>query len=161
MNPQTLVIALTAALLASLVGCAQINDASLSFVSSTRPAAAVVDDQLLQGDIRLFPDHTGTVTLRANGEPSLGAAALTSCMGRLRNTATTTGAIDLRCNGGVMANVSMTLLGDTRGYGYGTTASGTASLVFGLSAADTRAYLRVPPNRQLVEHAEAPYLELK
>lgn len=161
MKPQTLVIALTAVLLSSLVGCAQINDAGLSLVSSTRPAAAVVDDQLLQGDIRLFPDHSGTVTLRSGGEPSLGTAALTSCMGRLRNTATTTGAIDLRCNGGVMANVSMTLLGDTRGYGYGTTASGTASLVFGLSMADTRAYLRVPANRQLVEHAEAPYLELK
>lgn len=161
MKPQTLVITLTAGLLGGLVGCAQINDAGLAFVSSTLPAAAVVDDQLLQGEIRLFPDHSGTVTLRSSGESSLGTAALTSCMGRLRNTATTTGAIDLRCNGGVMANVSMTLLGDTRGYGYGTTTSGTASLVFGLSAADTRAYLRVPANRQLVEHAEAPYLELK
>lgn len=161
MKQQSIVIALAAmaiGTLQGLTGCAQINDTGMSLLSSTVPAVAIVDAQLLQGEIKLFPDHTGTVTLRA---PGLGAASLTSCVGRLRYTATTTGSIDLRCNGGVMADVKTTLLGDTRGYGYGSTASGMASLAFGMTSAESRAHLIVPPNRQLVSQPESSDLELK
>ena len=161
MKLQSIASALTIGLLASMVGCAQINDAGLAIFSSTLPTVAIVDAQLLQGEMQLFPDHTGTVTLRSRGVPDSGAAALTSCMGRLRYTSTTSGAIDLRCNGGVVADLKITLLGDTRGYGYGPTATGTASLTFGLSASETRAHLLVPANRQLVDHADSSYVELK
>jgi len=161
MKQQFFASALAVVMLAGMAGCAQINDAGLAIFSSTLPTVAVVDAQLLQGEIQLFPDHTGTVTLRSGGAPDLGAAALTSCMGRLRYTSTTTGAIDLRCNGGVTADLKITLLGDTRGYGYGPTATGMASLTFGLSASETRAHLLVPANRKLVDHADSSYVELK
>lgn len=161
MKEQRIAITLAAGVLCAMTGCAQLNDASLALFSSTLPAVAIVDDQLLQGEMQLFPDHTGTVNLRSKGTTVSGASALTSCMGRLRYTASTTGAIDLRCNGGVRADISMTLLGDTRGYGYGPTASGMGSLAFGLSAAESRAHLVVPANRQLVDYADSSYLELK
>ena len=129
----------------SVAGCAQMNDAGLAILSSSLPAIAIVDGQLLKGDIQLFPDHTGTVNLRSQGESGDGQAGTFSCMGRLRYTATTTGAVDLRCSGGVMADLKMTLLGETRGYGYGPTAGGTASLVFGMTAQESQAHLIVPP----------------
>lgn len=138
-------------LLGSLAGCAQLNDTGLALLSSNLPAVAIVDGQLLQGEIQLFPDHTGTVSLRGQG----------SCMGRLRYTATSTGAVDLRCSGGVVCDLKMTLLGDTRGYGYGPTASGTASLVFGMTAQESVAHLIVPADRRLVERAGTAYLELQ
>ena len=84
----------------------------------------------MQGEIQLFPDHSGTVSVRSQGASGTGQNGTFSCIGRLRYTATSTGAIDLRCSGGVIGDLKMTLLGETRGYGHGPTASGAASLVF-------------------------------
>ena len=148
-------------LLGAVAGCAQINDAGLAILSSKLPAIAIVDGQLLQGEIQLFPDHSGTVSVRSQGASGTGQNGTFSCIGRLRYTATSTGAIDLRCSGGVVGDLKMTLLGETRGYGYGPTASGAASLVFGMTAQESRAHLIVPPDRQLVERAGTSYLELQ
>ncbi len=148
-------------LLGSMVGCAQLNDAGLAIVSSNVPAVAIVDGQLLQGEIQLFPNHTGTVTLQASASGPAGQSAVTECVGRLRYTATSTGAIDLRCTGGVAGDLKITLLGDTRGYGYGAVASGTASLVFGMTDQESRAYLFSTADRQLVERASSVVPGLK
>ncbi|MFZ3127665.1 MAG: hypothetical protein WA136_06570 [Rhodoferax sp.] len=158
-----------------LSACARINDAGMAVFSSTVPAIAIVNGQLLQGEMQLYPDRTGVVTLRSDADvnstagggasPSLVQApakgVVASCMGRMRYTATTTGTVDLRCNDGATADLKVTVLGETRGHGYGATGTGDASLVFGMAPAEARAHLVVPPNRQLVERAETPYLELK
>ena len=159
-----------------LSACARINDAGMAVFSSTVHAIAIVNGQLLQGDMQLYPDRTGVLTLRSGAdvnstaaEPSPGLApapmpakgVVASCMGRMRYTATTTGTVDLRCNDGATTDLLVTLLGETRGYGQGATGTGDASLVFGMAPAEARAHLLVPPNRQLVERAETPYLELK
>lgn len=123
------------------VGCAQVNDTALGLFSSSVLSVAVVDGQRLQGKMQIFPNHTGTVTMRAvdgGGSPS---GPLTSCMGRLRHTSASTGVVDLRCNGGVMADIQVNLLGETRGYGYGKTATGGASLAFGVSEQESQAHL--------------------
>lgn len=148
-----------ACLLVSVLGCAQLNDTGLAILSSNLPAVAIVDGQLLQGEIQLFPDYTGTVSLHVPGAPAADPGALSSCVGRLRYTATSTGAIDLRCNGGVVGNLQMTLFGDTRGFGYGTTVNGSASLAFGMSSQESRAHLIVPPNHQLLDRSGALNLE--
>jgi len=148
-----------------LGGCAHVNDASLTLFSSSRIAYAIVDEQVLTGDMQFFHDRTATLALRS--DPSAGSgigaspAALTSCVGRMRYSATNSGAMDLRCNGGVVADVQVTLMGETRGYGYGSTATGAASLAFGMSQQEAKAHLAVPANRQLVERDGSPYFELK
>lgn len=159
-----------------LSACARINDAGMAVFSSTVPATAIVNGQLLQGEMQLYPDRTGVVTLRSDADvnstasgpspgltpaPAPAKGVVASCMGRMRYTATTTGTVDLRCNDGATADLKVTVLGETRGHGYGTTGTGDASLVFGMAPAEARAHLVVPPNRQLVERAETPYLELK
>lgn len=156
-----------------LTACADLNDTGMAVLSTKVQAYAIVDEQLVQGEMQLYPDHTGTITLRADNEPDGGALqirvppradgkpVLTSCMGRMRYTSTTAGTVDLRCNDGAMADMRLALIGDTRGYGYGTTATGQASVVFGMSPVEARAHLTVPPNRQLVVRTESTGLELK
>lgn len=160
---------------ALLSGCANLNDTALAAVSTRVPAHAIVNEQLVQGEMTLFPDHTGTVALRGDVQPAAGtegasamAAAptsakiiLSSCVGRLRYTATTMGSIDLRCNDGSVADLRMALIGDTRGYGYGQTATGLVSLTFGMTPIEARAHLTVPPHKQLLDRADPSGLELK
>lgn len=139
-----------------LGGCALVNEASSLALSTAVPAQAVVSEQLVRGELVLSPDRTGLATLRAD-PPSGGDAAakadggpvLTSCVGRLRYTATTAGVVDLRCNDGAMAEVRVTLVSDTRGYGYGEGNTGLASMVFGMTPKEARAYLPVPPKAEI------------
>jgi hypothetical protein len=152
-------LACVAASAVLLSGCADLNDTALAAVATRVPAHAIVNEQLVYGEMTLFPDHTGTVALR--GEVATGKTILSSCVGRLRYTATTLGSIDLRCNDGSVADVRMALIGDTRGYGYGQTATGLVSLTFGMTAVEARAHLTVPPNKQLLDRSDSSGLELK
>lgn len=174
MKQQTLCASLAVcAALGLLEGCADLNDTGLAVFSTRVQAYAVVDEQLLQGEMVVFPDHTGTVSLRADAGPLGGAAdaagapktpakpMLSSCVGRLHYTATTLGTVDLRCNDGAIADLRMALIGDSRGYGYGPTATGVASLTFGMTPVEARAHLTVPPGRQLLERSESGGLDLK
>lgn len=141
MKQQPIRAAMVAFVVFGLFGCAQINDTAFSLFSSSVSAVAIVDGQRLQGEMQVFPNRTGNVRLRAVDTAGSPAGPLTACMGRLRYTAASTGAVDLRCNGGVIADIPMSLLAETRGYGYGRTASGTASLAFGLSELENQVHL--------------------
>ncbi|MBC7917202.1 MAG: hypothetical protein H7Y28_05270 [Rhodoferax sp.] len=153
MHPLPRVLVLTA--LAILSGCAKINDYASWPLTSSIDAVAIVNAQLLQGEVKLVPDRTGRVTLSAS------QGAITSCVGSLRFTGTTAGAIDLRCNDGSVADMQFALLSEAKGYAYGQTASGPVSLTFGLPNAEARAYLKVPANRKLVEAGKDKKLELQ
>ncbi len=141
--------------LSVLSGCARINDYASWPLTSSMDAVAIVNDQVLQGVVKLVPDRTGRVTLSAEQGP------ITSCGGSLRFTGTTAGAMDLRCNDGSAVDLQFAMLSEVRGYAYGQTASGPVSLTFGLSNAEARAYLKVPANRKLVEAGKDKKLELQ
>jgi hypothetical protein len=153
--------------LAWLSACADINDTGLAALATRVQAYAVVNEQLVQGEMTLYPNHTGTVTLRFGEsaqqapvsefqtagptKPPVERPILNSCLGRFRYTSTTYGAIDLRCNDGSATDLRMALIGETRGYGYGQTATGQASLTFGMAPTEARAHLTTPPGKQLQE----------
>lgn len=149
------VVAVVAVFGAGLGGCALVNEASSLALSTAVPAQAVVSEQLVRGELVLSPDRSGLVTLRADppgGDATSradGGSILTSCVGRLRYTATTAGVVDLRCNDGAMAELRVTLIGDTRGYGYGEGNTGLASMVFGMTPKEARAYLPLPPKAEI------------
>lgn len=134
-----------------LGGCAMVNDKALRLFSSKANAFAIVNGQLLQGDMVFLPDRTGNLTLIAD------KGAISSCSGQVRYESTTGGAIDLRCNDGTAAQLRYSLLSETRGYGYGPTTlgatTGAASLTFGLSANQALAYLTVPADKKLTVNA--------
>jgi hypothetical protein len=137
--------ALVVVALTALAGCAKVNDRAWRLFATGGDAYAVVSDQVLQGDVQLVPDRTGTVTLKSLKGP------ITSCFGSLRFTASTAGAIDLRCNDGQALELQFALLSESRGYAFGQGATGPASLTFGLSASEAKAYLKVSANKKLVE----------
>lgn len=172
-HPRRAQAVLATVLSSCLVGCADINDTGLAALSTKVQAYAIVDEQLVQGEMVLYPDHTGTLTLRSDIESGtgvfpgtsaskrVGKPVLTSCVGRMRYTATNASVVDLRCNDGTVADVRMALIGDTRGYGYGYTAQGLVSAVFGMSPVEARAHLTTPPNKQLVVRSDPSGLEMK
>ena len=139
-----------------LAACAWVNDKAMGAFSSSVAATAIVNEQLLQGEVRLLPDRTGTVTLE-----SAAKTPLSNCAGRLRYSGTTSGVMDLNCNNGTAVSMRVAFIGETRGYAYGQTANGPASLTFGLAPQDAKAYLVVPANQQWVVGAEALALEPK
>ena len=177
--PRTLT---TLAVLALLTACADLNDTGLAALATRVQAYAVVNEQLVQGEMTLYPDHTGTVALRAGDlaqqqqqrtvsefetppspppKPPTERPILNSCLGRFRYTGTTYGVIDLRCNEGSVTDLRMALIGETRGYGYGHTATGLASLTFGMAPTEARAHLTSPPGKQLQESGTSSGLEMK
>jgi hypothetical protein len=146
---------------AALMACARINDIGILVFSSTVQAAAILNGQLLQGQVQLSPDRTGSVTLLAEQTAEKAATpTLSQCMGRLRYSSTAAGTMDLRCNDGTSVELVFSLIGETRGYAYGQNSTGPVSLVFGLTPSESMAYLKPPPNKQLSERVGTPLLEL-
>ncbi len=181
-------LALLGPMVALQVGCADINDTAMLALSTKVTAYAIVNDQLVQGDMVLYPDRSGTISLRSDvpsswwshitqdanpfaaqpqqpapapAAPPPGQSALSSCFGRMHYTASNLGSIDLRCNDGANSDVRVALIGETRGYGYGQTAKGLSSLTFGMSPTEARAHLTVPSGKQLQERTDTTGLELK
>ena len=138
-----------------LAGCAKISDRSWRFVSAKVDAIALVNEQLLQGEMSLAPDRSGTLRLAADKGP------IVSCVGNLRYTATAQSMVDLRCNDGSVSELQISLLSEVKGYGYGRSASAGISLVFGLTNQEAMAYLSLPANKKLVERSTDGLLELQ
>ena len=128
-----------------LAGCAVIEDRTGRVFSSRADAVVIIHNQALHGSVALAPDRTGTVDF------SGGRGTIRSCFGSIRYSGTTTGRVDLHCDDGSEAVMPFTLLSATRGYAYSPSATEPASLVFGLSNQEARAYLAVPPGMRLVE----------
>lgn len=142
-------------LVVTLCACAKVNDGAMRLVSTKVDAYLIVNGQLLTGDVLLIPDRTGRVSFSAN------TGTIGSCSGVLRYTATNAGELDLRCNDGTQVALQTTLMSETRGYGYGNTTLGPASVAFGLSEQDARAFLTVPPGKTLAPDSESGALQLQ
>jgi hypothetical protein len=127
-----------------MAGCASMNDAAMALQSSSTSAVAVVHETLLLGTAVIFNDRTGTLNLESDTEPRV------KCMGTLRYTSTRTGVAKLTCSDGADALMYFSAIGETRGYGTGTTAKGTASFTFGFELAEASAYLTPPPGKRVV-----------
>lgn len=141
-----------------LGGCARINDLGQAAFSSGSGAYAVVEGQLLEGEMRIYPDRTGLLTLREinpvekiqGNSPSLPVAEVKSCQGRLRYSGTTSAIVNLRCQGAFESDVRMVLISETRGYGSGSGNTGPVSITFGLDPMQAGAHLIAPQGKQLV-----------
>lgn len=142
-------------LLSLLAGCAMVNDRAWRLFSSSSDALAIVNGQLLRGTVKLVPDRTGTVSLSGD------KGSIQSCFGALHFTATQAGSIDLRCNDGSDVALRFVLLSDSRGYAYGQTTQGPASLSFGLSNDQAISYLKLSEPHKLVEVGKDKTLELQ
>ena len=153
-----------------LGACAKMDDKVRGYLASGADVYAVVDGQLMAGEVSLYWDRTGTVTLTsmppvAAPPPTAASLAPVSCAGQMRYTGTGAAAIDLRCSNGVSTDVALVLTGETTGYGYGAVAGGrpgsTSSLTMGYEPARAVGYLRAPDGQQVRARTKKPLLELK
>jgi hypothetical protein len=122
-----------------LGGCAKVNDTGLRLVSTNTSAYLQLNGQKLEGNVLLVPDRTGRVSFAS--EAGADAASIANCSGAMRYTATYSAEVDLHCSDGTQVALQMTLVSETRGYGYGRTSQGPASMAFGLPEADARAFM--------------------
>jgi hypothetical protein len=139
-----------------LVGCARLESAGMFAVSSNMGAIAIVNGQVLQGDVSLNIDRTGALVLKASAGDK---GPIGSCSGRLRFTAKNSGSMDLRCNDGTNTELTYQLLSASSGYAYGMSPDIPVSLTFGLSMTQARAFLAVPTGKKLVEAGSALTIE--
>ena len=131
-----------------LTACAKINDAGMRLVASTAPAFAMIDNTLLTGTVTVFVDRTGTFNL------SSGAVTGFQCAGNMRYTATRSGVISLQCSNGADVLMTFNAMGELGGYAAGKSATGTATLTFGMEAASAAPYLKLPAGKRIVTTAE-------
>lgn len=125
--------------LVSLAACAKVNDTGLRLVSTNTSAYLLVNGQWMTGNVLLVPDRTGRVSFTAEDTDS--KAKIAGCSGGMRYTATYASEVDLHCTDGTQVALQLTLVSETRGYGYGNTPQGPASMAFGLPEADARAFM--------------------
>jgi hypothetical protein len=147
----------------ALAGCARLSETGMVLFATNVPAMAIVKGQMMQGEVKLVPDRTGSVVLNATQRSAtlLGYTAIASCMGRLRFTSTAAGEMDLRCNEGTAVTLHFSLISDATGYAYSQSTTDPVSLTFGLRPEVAKAYLTAPAERKLVETADGAALELR
>jgi hypothetical protein len=128
------------ALCLALGGWAGVAHAGL--FSSTGPVIAILDGELLVGEVTAHLAGWGTIALR-----SLSNAGLT-CVGEFSATEALGDAGQLRCSNGAAATFQFQRLSLRRGYGAGTSGS-ALSFTYGLTAEESAPYLKLPAGKAL------------
>jgi hypothetical protein len=110
--------------------------------SSTGPVIAILDGELVVGEVTAHLAGWGTIALR-----SLSNAGLT-CVGEFSATEALGDAGQLRCSDGAAATFQFQRLSLRRGYGAGTSGS-ALSFTYGLTAEESAPYLKLPAGKAL------------
>jgi hypothetical protein len=100
---------------------------------------SVIDDGFFVGFAKLGADSSGG-TLEMISE----SRGVIRCSGDFRQAAAGTGKVTVRCSGGLDLDFNLSHLATGKGYGYGKTSLGIASLTYGLSVAEAEKYLLMP-----------------
>jgi hypothetical protein len=129
-----------AALCIALAGWAGVADARP--FSSKGPVIAILDGELLIGEVTAHLAGWGTIALRSRSNPAL------TCAGEYSATEALGDAGQLRCSDGRATTFQFQRLSLRRGYGAGT--SGNAlSFTYGLTAEESAPYLKLPAGKEL------------
>jgi hypothetical protein len=130
--------------LAACVGLASSASAPQSgLLSRSGNVIAILADELFLGEAIGNYDGAGTVAIHSQQNPAL------TCAGEFTSSAELGGQGQLRCSDGAGATFSFARLTMTRGHGNGTFSRGPMSFTYGLSAEESRPYLRLPPGKRL------------
>lgn len=113
-------------------------------LSATRPVIAILDGELFVGEAKGRLDGSGNITIRSQQNSSL------TCLGEFTTSAAAAGGSGtLSCSDGGNANFRIQRLTVFKGHGAGTTSRGTMSFSYGLSMAESQAYLKLPDGKKI------------
>lgn len=107
-------------------------------LSSTGPVIAILDGQMLVGEVTAHLAGWGTIELRSSSD-----AALT-CTGEFTATEAAGDAGELKCSDGASATFQFQRLGLRSGYGAGSSNRGELRFTYGLTAEESAPYLKAP-----------------
>ena len=110
--------------------------------SSSGPVIALLDGELLVGEVTAHLAGWGTIAVRSPSNPGL------TCAGEFSATEALGDAGQLRCSNGAAAAFQFQRLSLRRGYGAGTSGS-ALSFTYGLTAEESAPYLKLPAGKEL------------
>src|SRR5688572_19588694 len=112
--------------------------AQAQLFSSTGPVIAILDGEVLVGEVTAHLAGWGTLVLRSSSN-----AALT-CTGEFTATEAQGDIGQLKCSDGAAATFQFQRLGLRRGYGAGRSNRGELRFTYGLTAEESAPYLKPP-----------------
>lgn len=116
--------------------------AAADLFSSTAPVIAILEGELLVGEVTAHLAGWGTIALRSPSN------AGRTCVGEYSATEALGDAGQLRCSDGAAAAFQFQRLSLRRGYGTGTSGS-ALSFTYGLTAEESAPYLKLPAGKEL------------
>lgn len=112
--------------------------ADAGLLSSTAPVIAILDGELLVGEVTAHLAGWGTIALRSSSNAGL------TCTGQFTATEALGDAGQLKCSDGASATFQFQRLSLRRGYGAGTSSRGELRFTYGLTAEESAPYLKSP-----------------
>ena len=131
-------------LIISLAGFAGwANPADAGLFSSTGPVIAIFASELFLGEAEGNLDGSGTINIRSSTRPDV------TCVGQFTSSAKLGGVGSLQCSDSATATIKFKRLSIFRGYGTGISSRGPMSFTYGISANDSKPYLKLPSGTAL------------
>lgn len=118
--------------------------ADAGLLSSKGPVIAILAGDLYTGEALGHLDGSGTVWIQSRNTAGLG------CHGQFTSSAELGGVGSMQCSDGVIVAFQFKRITVTRGHGTGSSSRGTLSFTYGLSPAESKRYLTVPPGKALM-----------
>jgi hypothetical protein len=113
--------------------------AAAGLLSGKGPVIAILAGDRFEGEAEGRLDGSGTVWIQSLSRPDL------TCRGQFTSSAKLGGVGSLKCSDGVTVNFNFQRLTLRRGYGAGSSSRGPLTFTYGLSPAESLAYLKLPP----------------
>jgi hypothetical protein len=123
------------------------NLASADLFSAKGPVIAIVADELFLGEAEGYLSGAGTLAIQSQKNPAV------SCLGQFTSSAALGGSGQMQCTDGTTATFRFQRLSVLRGHGVGSSSRGSMSFTYGLTAAQSASYLKLPPGKKLVHSA--------
>ena len=135
-------------LISGVVGCsiclgAGTNIAAQELFSKTGPVIAIMADELFLGEAVGHLGGAGTIAIHSQRNPGV------TCLGEFTSSAELGGSGRMRCSNGATGTYRFTRLTLEQGHGQGRYNQRSMSFTYGLTADESKPYLKLPAGKQL------------
>lgn len=121
------------------------NVAAAELFSKTGPVIAIMANDLFLGEAVGFLSGSGTIAIQSQRNPGV------TCLGKFTSSAELGGSGQMRCSNGATGTYHFKRLTVEKGYGEGRYRQRSMSFTYGLTADESKPYLKLPPGKKL-EH---------
>ena len=116
--------------------------------SKTGPVIAIVGNELFLGEAVGHLSGAGTIAIRSQRNPAI------TCLGKFTSSAELGGLGQMRCSNGATGTYHFKRLSLEKGYGEGRYNQRSMSFTYGLTADESRPYLKLPPGKKLEDRGK-------